>query len=240
MNLFDFLKRNQRKETRPQQDCPVSNPRETALRDAWKALNDGEDYQASKLATSHLASEEPDVAWDARKLLALVLFRRAEYGPAAKAFREIADGRGEANDWFNLMTSSTLSGDVETGAQAYENAIARACEGDTSSCSVPFTMLYFARSLHTVGSFDKAMSRIDELRQFYESLEIADPTFLYLRGMPFLSHTLDVAVDVFRDSNREREGVAWLNAFAASLDEEGRQYIEDAKTQLSAPRKTSE
>jgi len=76
-------------------------------------------------------------------------------------------------------------------------------------------------------------SQIEELRSIYEQLKITDDTFVYIRGVPFLSHTMDVAVDVFRGLGESFAWSQWIDSFAEKLDDEGREYLESVAQRLA-------
>ena len=93
---------------------------------------------------------------------------------------------------------------------------------------------YYACALRGVSEHKLALIQINELRKIYEQLKITDSTFLYLRGVPFLSHTMDVAVDVFKGLGRDFSPKEWIDDFAKKLDEEGQQYLIEVQKTLNA------
>ena len=107
--------------------------------------------------------------------------------------------------------------------------------------SSPFIRQYYACALRDRGEFARAFEQVEELRAIYEQLKITDDTFVYIRGVPFLSHTMDVAVDVFRGLGDSFDWQQWVDAFAKNLDDEGREYLQSVKERLaSSTRPTDE
>jgi hypothetical protein len=98
-------------------------------------------------------------------------------------------------------------------------------EGFAASRALPYRRFRTAE-------FALALEQIQELRKIYEQLRITDDTFVYLRGVPMLPHTMKLALSVFRGLGAEFPAQQWISEFAARVDDEGAQYLRDCSAQL--------
>lgn len=214
--------------------APDNKPeRRPELRDAWRALETDELDTASSLAEKHVYALDADLARESKKIIALVQFRNKHYATAAPLFHEVAKSSTDAADWFNVCTSATLAGDVSLGEHAFQQALnSQQASGYAQQPSIPFMRQYFACALRDRHEYKKALEQIEELRAIYEQLKITDDTFVYIRGVPFLSHTMNVAVDVFRGLGGSFDASVWIDRFASKLDDEGREYLQMVKQRL--------
>lgn len=233
MGLRDFLRRR-RDQPRTEADDNRRTRRRPELRDAWLAFETDYPDRALELATQYCDSRDAELAADAKKLVALIRFRRGQYDTALALFRDVVAVHDDAGNWFNMATAATLGGDIESGRDAFDRALAAIQRGDVSDgLSSPFMRQYYACALRDRGEFTKALEQIEELRTIYEQLKITDDTFVYIRGVPFLSHTMDVAVDVFRGLGDSFDWHQWIDSFAKKLDDEGRDYLNSVKQRLT-------
>jgi tetratricopeptide (TPR) repeat protein len=169
----------------------------------------------------------------AKKFTALALFRKGDYAAAGDLFQELAADSHEAGDWFNVATSATLAGEIDLGERAFELACkCQEAAGYRQQPSLPLMRQWYAAALRDRGEFARSLRQIEQLRTIYEQLKITDDTFVYIRGVPFVSATMNVAVDVFRGLGDAFDGPAWIDAFARSLDDEGKQYLAEVKHRL--------
>jgi hypothetical protein len=68
-----------------------------------------------ELAAQFTDSGDAKLAADAKKLVALIRFRREEYDIALALFRDVVAVHNDAGNWFNIATAATLGGDIESG-----------------------------------------------------------------------------------------------------------------------------
>lgn len=196
------------------------------LIEAWQAFELGEFDQAQSLAERHSDSASEQLARESRKLVALSLFGRRDFHGALLFFSELARSSSESTDWFNLATSAALAGETGLAEEAFENALRCWDETENNQGIGPAYMyLYFACALRDSGKFDEACDKLDALRSTYEELYVTDTTFLYIRGVPFLSHFMDVARSILTALGDEVDARGWIEAFASKLDDDGREYV---------------
>ena len=122
-------------------------------------------------------------------------------------------------DWFNYATSSVMADLPYQG----EAAMLKALEFHPNQVGPPAPTIpqmrhYLGCALRDRGFFDRALLQLNELRRYYGMVRITDDHFVYVRGLPFLGSTLDLAVDVFRGLNDPAAANAWFNGFATEVD----------------------
>ncbi|MAI71629.1 MAG: hypothetical protein CMM01_12030 [Rhodopirellula sp.] len=233
MGFFDFLKRR-RKTSSSNEDTSPGDKRHPQLRDAWLAFENANPDRALQLAEPYLTDIDRRLSTNAKKLVGLVHFRHNNYEEAFQLFRDVAATQNDAESWFNVVTAATLNGEIQSGREAFDNAVsARTREGASDGISIPFMRQYYACALRDQRQYHLAFQQITELRNIYEQLKITDDTFVYLRGVPFLSHTMDVAIDVFLGLGDSFDANGWIDSFASHVDDDGRAYLKAIKHRLN-------
>lgn len=210
------------------------NPPDLSLTDKlWKLLQNEKYEEVISEAKKLLGHKPALIVKDANKLMGMSLFRQAKYQEALPYFQKATEYNPEINDWFNVITSGTLSKNVEVGRNAFDKAVQLQLDsGHKEQPSIPFMRQYYACALRDIGEYELALEQINELRQIYEQLKITDTTFVYIRGVPFLSHTMDVAMDVFNGLGASFDAKEWIDSFSSKLDEEGQEYLNEVKAKI--------
>jgi len=199
----------------------------------WELLQNEKYEEVIPEAKKLLGHKSAPIAKDANKLMGMALFRKAKYKEALPYFQKATEYNPEINDWFNVITSGTLSKNVEVGRNAFDKAVQLQLDsGHKEQPSIPFMRQYYACALRDIGEYDLALEQINELRLIYEQLKITDTTFVYIRGVPFLSHTMNVAVDVFNGLGASFNAQEWIDSFSSKLDEEGQEYLNEVKAKI--------
>lgn len=184
-------------------------------------------------AKTLLHSESKAVASDASKLTGLSLFHQRKFEEALPFLIKVTEYQPDVRDWLNVVTTSTLTKKIEAGRTAFERAI----QLQRQTGQQPSTQQichYYACALRDAGEFTLALEQLNLLRTVYEELKITDPHFLQARSVPFLSHTIDVAIDVFNGLGPSFDGKKWLNDFSSKLDTEGQAYANNKIQLLSS------
>lgn len=224
--MFDWLfKKRKREQAKPQ---PVREHHADSLpllepaQEKFKA----EDFKAAReLAAAYTEDPRPRLSREARKLVALSLFREGRYAESSALFEKLADGSNLPSDWFNLTTASTLGGDVKKGSASFDNAVSYyKHHGKQEDLSIPNMTFYYMQCLKDVGQFERAFEQLKYLGNIYRELVITDSTFLWLRGVPFFEHTIDAAKGILSqiDSSVAR---LWVESLREKVDGDGKSYL---------------
>lgn len=200
------------------------------LQSAEEELEEANDGAAIERAEPFLDADRPAVRRRALRITGLAHFHRGDYDAAVPFLREVAEAEETTDAWFNVVTSATMAGQVSKGLQAFRRATEL---NDSEGLTLPKMHYYFARALIDTGEYERALQPLEWLREAYADLGITDNHFVHRRGFPFLDHTLELVVEVFRELARDAEGRAWLDVLAPEVDEQGNETIDKYKQKLS-------
>jgi len=210
---------------------------QTNLSAIWDSMRANDFESAAREAQKYLSDPDSSCASEARKILALAYFRLRNHAAAVPLFLTIAESSTEANDWFNVVTSATLSGNVSLGETAFERAMA--CQKDANfsqNPTAPFMMLYYGYALRDIGEFAKAFDQLDAIRAVFEGLPTTDSHYVNSLGVPQLAQVINLAVDILVQMRTKVNVCEWIDSFAANIDADGksqllelRQVIEGSK-----------
>ncbi len=209
--------------------------RSPQLRRQWK-LYDEQEYQRAfeeaRTLLVRLAGEDRRDAW---RLLGLCCQRQKQYREAAEWFRKACEGSDQANDWLNVALADVQQGQIETGAEAFEQV--RLCQQAARYTQVPsfYLQLYwYASALSDCGDHSRLAGLIDELAAAYRRLQRTDSAFLLARGMPFLSSFLALVVSHFHHEEKQEQGIVWLQELGQALDATGQKQVAEAIERVAA------
>jgi tetratricopeptide (TPR) repeat protein len=207
----------------------LNSERALELADAWRFLDAKHWEEAALAAAPFLSSGNSCLRCEANKLVGLAHSKKGEPSAAIEHFLVAVEGSSQAADWYNLATAYTLAGDVELGQRAFALAMKfQERAGYSQRPSVLFMRLWYACALRDVHQYAFAYEQIEAIRPIYEQLHTTDATFLYIRGIPFLGHMVNVSLDVLQGLGPSFDKVTWIRQFASHLDSEGRTYLENA------------
>lgn len=199
------------------------------LTEARGAFEAGRFEAAIEAATPYLASPDSALRVQANRVAGLALFQQGQYATAANLLEAAAEIADNSDAWFNVATSATMAGEVERGAEAFQRTING---GGSKLISLPRMYFYYALALKAVEAYERMLEPLTWLRNVYAELTITDSTFLHIRGVPFLSHTLGVAVEAFTALDQGERGRAWMDVLAAEVDSDGRAAIARLRDRL--------
>ena len=218
----------------PSSTPPPPPPAE--LNPAWEAMGQREPRRAMMLAEPLLDHDDPAVAEEAKRVVAVASFHTQDFTRSAELYEQLAAGSEASFDWFNYATSSVMADLPYQG----EAALLKALEFHPNQVgppapTVPQMRHYLGCALRDRGFFERALLQLDELRRYYGMVRVTDDHFVYVRGLPFFSSTLDLAVDVFRGLNNPDAAAAWFDGFATEVDQEGAERLTEAKARIENP-----
>lgn len=205
---------------------------ETQVEYLWQELQsqrfDGLEQRVRPL----MQSSFPVIVEKATRILALAHFHQQHYAQAWPLFEQLAQKSGSVNDWFNVVSSATLAGELDKGAAAFDEAVQshEAMPGQQPSVS---TMRYFyACALRDMKEYARAFEHMEILRGEYEKHPITSNGQLQAHGLPPLDHLLDLMVEVLLHSGDIPEAVQWLQDFGRKLDGPGQTQTNQAADRL--------
>lgn len=170
--------------------------------------------------------------YTANKLIGLANFRLGNYAVAEKLFTTIAKDANTLEDWFNVLTSSTLNKHFDLSEQAFATIVEFYKTGaQGNGPSLPQVYFYYMQALRDVQEYENAFLKLSQLLQYYIQLRITDTHFLYMRGVPFLSDTLSAAKTILENSDKLK-GQDLLNNLASGVDEDGEAQVKQFKSTL--------
>jgi len=221
--------------SQPETEAADLPERRSELRDAWVAFDNLDFDGAIKTVGRFLRVGDDNLAREARKVVALSEFRKRNFTEAMVLFQGLAAASADASDWFNVITAAAMAGEIPTAEHALQVAIqCQEAANYSQQPSIPFMRYYFACALRDRREYGTAFGQLEELRALYEQLRITDDTYLHLRGMPFLSQTMSLAVEVLRGLGDSIEPEVWLQDFGGRLDEDGENDLKGIASAFSA------
>lgn len=167
------------------------------------------------------------------KSLALAYYYKADYENSLRLFEKIAVQKNNIENLFNVMMSLLSLKKIDQAKNIF-NEIIRTHQGRKSTgqgknflpqLCIPYIRYYYALGLTDAEVYDEAHIQLDELKKIYMQVRITDGTYLYLRGIPFFSDTLNLAKRIFEGQNREFKNSLFINDLLASCDMEGKELI---------------
>jgi tetratricopeptide (TPR) repeat protein len=181
-----------------------------------------------ELATLLIDSKDEAVSLEANKKIALSYFHKGCYKESLILFQKIALIKKDTENWFNVMTTALLAKEIVIGKDAFEKTLElQKAAGYNQQPSIPFIRYYYACALNDIGLFLEALDQLNELKKIYMNLVITDDTFVYIRGIPFMTNTLDLAVKVFKGLGEDFSKSDWLKELKQKVDDEGKNTIEE-------------
>ena len=197
-------------------------------------LFEAEKFEETIIEAAKYIEENKDAdPYVAKRLIGLAAFRLGQYAKSQETFVDLTGNYGGMEDWFNLLTSSTLNNDIELGEKSFYKIVDIFKDGsEEPGISLPNVYFYYLNALADVGQFEKGFERLLELLEYYVQLKITDSNFLYMRGMPFLQDTLSVGRKILENAGRDKcEEI--LDRLEKNLDEEGIEMVKGFRGALS-------
>lgn len=242
--MFDFIKRLfQKKEVEiPQEiETETSNfdqPDEeeipvvaSPLEHLWEKFR-AEKYNDIIAETQSIIEANDPNKKEALKLLGLAYFRQQKYDLAEETNIQLTQDSENPDDWFNLLTSATLNNNIELSETACAKIIEFYNKNATKeNLPIPQVFFFYMHALRDIKAYDKAFVQLERLKDIYCSLVITDPTFLYLRGVPFFSDAMEAGKEILENIDKDKTQKL-LAEMHSRLDDEGKQYIDEFEQRI--------
>jgi tetratricopeptide (TPR) repeat protein len=220
--MFDFLRKFWKtKENNTAIEMPDDHP----LDFLWTKFGEEKYDEVIIEAKKILAKNETIDHNGALKLLGLSYFRQKQFNLSEEIFRKLAENSTNSDDWFNLLTSCTLNKQIEHSELVLEKTIALYNDyGTKDSLSIPRIFYYYMHALRDVQEYAKAFKQLERLGSIYTSLVITDSTFLYIRGVPFFSDSIEAGKEILEHIDKD-VAKHFIDELVKHVDEEGKEYL---------------
>lgn len=198
-------------------------PNPPELIDAIDHLEAGRFDAALADAMVHTEASQDSLRIDALRLCALASARLERWQASLDYWKRLFDEEPNALNALQVGSSYAMTGEAAHG-QAW---VAEARELNAGTGDMPDLQILtnFISALTQSSQMKQALPYLEEVRAVYTSLGITDPTFLFIRKIPFLGAFLDNSLPVVRGVLDRDEGRAWYAAMLPSLDQEGRDTL---------------
>jgi tetratricopeptide (TPR) repeat protein len=224
-NKLDFFKRIFNKENSSTPMEQNSRNSKNEFDTLWIKLNENKYAEVINEATKFIQSDKKSIKNEALKLIGLSYFRNGQYNLSEQTFETLTETSSSPEDWFNLVTSSTLNKNIELSEKAYKKTLELYKEkGTKENIPIPQIYFYYMQGLRDVKEYSKAFQQLEKLTDIYAKLVITDDTFVYMRGVPFLSHTLEASKEILESIDIEK-AKKLISDLMSKVDEEGKDYL---------------
>ncbi len=209
---------------------PASEP--DKLEHIWVKMNPEKYEDVIAEARKYFSSANPKLVYEAKKLTGLAYFRTKRYSDSEKIFEDICITSDNQDDFFNLTTAATMNGNFIKGEEAVEKAISLVHKnGISSGISIPNIRLYYMAALKDMQQWDRAYQQLQNLGEIYMKFCITDSTFLYIRGVPFIEHTMDASKEILENISGEK-AKQFMKILISGVDDGGKRYLGDFEKNL--------
>ena len=198
-----------------------------SLDDLWGKFRNNELEEVVNEVKELIEDDNLSNRSEALKLLGLSYFRLGKYDLAEQVFIEQTKDSKNSDDWFNLITSSTLNKNFELSDKAYQKAVEFYHKNGTEeNIPIPQMCYYYMQGLRDAKEYQRAFIQLETLKKFYCTLVITDDTFLHMRGIPFLSHTMRASKEILENTDKEKVR-KFIDEFKNKIDDDGKEYLSE-------------
>lgn len=205
----------------------------TELKEAWEYFKSEEFDRAREISQNYVTDNNVELKFEAKKIIALTHFRQGNFEKSTLMFDLLASDSKNPDDWFNLVTSLTLMSKFSESEKALKKAIELYTEfGNHDNISIPNMRFYYMLALKNLKQYERAYSQLEALSEVYIKLTITDGTFLYMRGVPFLEHTVDSSKEILENINPS-VSKKWITSLKNGIDKYGKEYLTEFENKLN-------
>lgn len=194
-------------------------------------LYGNEKYEQVISRATEIFGDNKNIPLNIKKIVALSYYYTKDYANSLILFEQIALKNNDVASWFNVLTSLFPLNKTQQAKEVF-NKILKMHKGAKSTGTVnhflpqlcvPYIRYYYACGLAEAGLFEDSFEQLNELKQVYIKTKITDDTFLYMRGIPFLSSFLEVAKKVCAGLNITFS--TFLQDLESQIDDDGKALI---------------
>jgi len=169
-----------------------------------------------------------------KQMIGLSFFYKKDYEKALTILEEIALEKNDVESWFNVLMSLMLANKPQEGKKVFNRILKLHNElksNQPRELGINFIKYYYACGLNDAGLFDDALEQLEDIKKTYIEMKITDDTFVYIRGVPFLSDTLNLAKKIFNGLNIDFNNSGFINELETAIDDEGKKLIKKYREQ---------
>ncbi len=197
------------------------------------SLYENKKYDEVILKAFDLSSNGKQISLKNKQHVALSYYYKKDYKQSLSLFEEIALKKNDVESLFNVLMSLMPLNKTQQGKEVFNKLIkfhkemggAGKGQNFVPQLCIPFIRYYYANALLDAKLFEDALEQLEELKKIYIELKITDDTFLYIRGIPFMSDTLDLAKKIFEGLNMNFSNSDFLNELKIKVDDDGKDII---------------
>lgn len=178
---------------------------------------------ALALATGLCYQPERALRTDANRVCALSCAQLQRWDEAARHFEELFALEGTVHNALQVATTCVMAGRLDDGELWIRTAIAMNRRDPEVAAMLIYTS--YITALKNRGHLRQAMPYLEPVKEMYEQLHGTDPTFLALRGMPFLISFLEQSAPVVDASMHACQACNWYQTMLPHLDQAGRSEL---------------
>jgi tetratricopeptide (TPR) repeat protein len=204
----------------PGSDGAKDRPTPSELEAAVEHLN-AEQYEAAfNGAAPFVNSSDMSLRTDANRLCGLTSSRLGRWEEAIRYWDALFDDEPTAHNALQVASSSVMDGKVERGMLWMERARAL----NATSKSLPGFMIEtnFITALSKSGQMLAAMPYLEQIKKFYISFKITDPTILFSNRYPLFESFLANSAPIIRATLDFEQGRSWYIEMLPHLDDRGK------------------
>lgn len=204
--------------------CPLGvQPTPLPLRPAVDALQCGQYDAAFALAASMCDQPDRALRTDANRVCALSCAQLQRWDDAARHFEELFALEGTVHNALQVATTCVMAGRLADGEKWMRTAIDMNRRDPEVAAILIFTS--YITALKNRGHLRQAMPYLEPVKEIYECLHSTDPTFLTLRGVPFLISFLEQSAPIVDASMHACQARNWYQTMLPHLDQPGRSEL---------------
>lgn len=174
-----------------------------------------------------------------KQMVALAYYYNKDFENSLHLFEEINSIKTETESSFNVLMSLLALGEMDKAREVFDKTI-KSHKGlnpkQARELSIPYIKYYYAYGLADNGLFEDALIQLNDLTDIYVDIKETDDTFLYIRGIPFLTQSLDLADKIFCGLKLDLVSSDFILKLKKSLDHKGKQkineYLENKKLKI--------
>ena len=229
--MLDFIKnlfKNERNANVSVKNTEITSTKEkTQLDHLWGKFKEDKFSEVIEEAIILIEKADESLKNEVLNLLGLSYFRQGQFNLSEQTFVRLTENSTNPDDWFNLVTSSTLNKNVPLSEKAFARTIELYQEkGTKENLPIPQIYYYYMQGLRDIKEYSKAFEQLEKLKDIYSKLVITDSTFLYLRGIPFFEDTIEASKEILENIEKNKS-TNFINDLANNVDEGGKEYLKN-------------